>query len=98
MNANMRRAIVQVAMVLTMAVSSMIAIPLVNKFAQARVEQAVKASPPGRAGTQAFTAAVYPSVFTVLGCAVLSVGVGFIVAKKLPPSKHQVRKVRRDPR
>jgi uncharacterized membrane protein len=87
-------------MVITLAVSALVALPLAQKFAQQRLQDAVKAAPAGRGGPQFFTAAVYPQLFTVLGCIALAAIVGVVVAKSLPtdngPSKPSSQRSRRN--
>jgi hypothetical protein len=95
-NRQLRKAVVQISMVVTMATSAAIAIPLVNKHSQQRTEQAVKASSQSKVDAgRVFTAAIYPQLYTVAGCAVLALVVGFIVAKKLPRSESSRKQPKR---
>jgi hypothetical protein len=86
MTRELRKAIISISMIVTLAVSTIVATPIVNRYAQARVTEVAKTAKPGTVASSLFTAAVYPTVFTAFACLGLSLVVGFIVAKKLPPA------------
>jgi hypothetical protein len=96
MSRNLRRAVVQILMAVTLALSAIVALPLANKVSQQRGEQAAKAAPRGKVdGGELFTAAIYRHLVTVIGCLALPLVVGFTANKMLPEADEPPRSRRR---
>lgn len=94
MTQNLRRTIVQLSMIVTLAISAMIALPFAADYGQQRAREAAVANKKPDA-VKAVTAGVMPQVLAVAGCLALSLAVGFAVARSLPPAEPAPRKGRR---
>lgn len=84
MTRELRRTIVSLTVVLTMAVSFLIALPYATKWGQARVQQIAKTEKGPGIGPKIMYQGVIPQVLVVFGCMGLALVVGAVVAKKLP--------------
>jgi len=95
MTREMRKAIVSIAMVVTMAMSFLIALPFATKWGQARVQEIAKTEKGKGLGPKLMYQGVIPQVLVAFGCISLGIVVGFVVAKKLPPADPPAKRSRR---
>jgi hypothetical protein len=94
MTRNMRRAIVQLAMIATLAISAGVALPMASKYGQQRAREIAEASKKPDI-VKSVAGGVMPQILTVGGCLLLSLAVGFAVARALPPADTVPRRPRR---
>lgn len=95
MSRELRKAIVSIAMVVTMAVSLIIALPMAQKWTQPRVQEAAKSAKATEIVTAVVHKGLIPQIAVVFGCISLGIAVGFVVAKKLPPAEASAKRSRR---
>jgi energy-converting hydrogenase Eha subunit A len=95
MTSELRKAIVSIAMIVTMAVSLIITLPIAQKWTQPRAQEAARSAKPTEIVTAVVHKALIPQLAVVFGCISLSVVVGFVVAKKLPPADPPAKRSRR---
>ena len=94
MTRELRRTFISLTIVVTMTVSSVIAIPFASKWGQARVQQIVKTEKGAGLGPKLMYQGVLPQVLAVFGCMGLALVVGLVVAKKLPPTDPPAKRAR----
>ena len=92
MNRAQRKAIISAVMVLTLAISAIVAIPIASRYSQAAAKQAVtnKEKP-----TAVVKTAVMPMMFAVIGSMLLGIGAGLVAGQLLPPAEPPARRGRR---
>jgi hypothetical protein len=95
MTRELRKTIISLTVVVTMAVSFLIAIPIASKWGQARVQEIAKTEKGKGLGQKLMYQGVVPQVLTVFGCMGLALVVGAVVAKKLPPADPIAKRSRR---
>lgn len=95
MTRDLRRAIVSIAMVVTMALSLAVALPIAQKWTQPRAMDAAKSAKPTEIVTAVVHKALIPQLAVAFSCISLGIVVGFVVAKKLPPADTPANRPRR---
>jgi uncharacterized membrane protein len=92
MNRAQRKAIISAVMVLTLAISAIVVIPIASKYSQAAAQQAVtnKEKP-----TDVVKTAVIPTLIAVIGSMLLGIGAGLVAGDLLPLAEPPTRRGRR---
>ena len=89
MNRAQRKAIISAVMVVTLAISAIIAIPIASRYSQAAAQQAVtnREKP-----TEVVKTAVIPTLIALIGSMLLGIGAGLIAGRLLPSAEPPARR------
>lgn len=94
MNRELRRAVVSIVIVVTFALCLLIALPIVQRYSTAKLQEVAKTARPNEMATHAINS-IYPSLAAVFGSMLIATGVGFVVARKLPKGEKSRKQARR---
>jgi uncharacterized membrane protein YedE/YeeE len=91
-NRAQRKAIISAVMVVTLAISAIVTIPIASRYSQTAAQQAVtnKEKPTAVAKT-----AVIPTLIAVIGSMLLGIGAGLVAGDLLPLAEPPARRGRR---
>lgn len=95
MTRNQRKAIISAVMVVTMALSGIVTLPIAQRYSQAKIQQVAAAHKSGPIASTLFTSAIYPSLFALIGSMLLGIGAGLVAGRLLPPTEPTARRGRR---
>lgn len=88
-----RKAIVSIVMVVTMAISAIVTIPMASRYSQAKVQQIAASGKSGPAHT--VPGIVMPIFVAAIGSMLLGIGAGLVAGRLLPPAEPPARRGRR---
>ena len=92
MTRSARQAIISAVMVVTLAISAIVAIPMASRYSQAAAQKAVKDK---EKPTAVAKTAILPMMFVVIGSFVVAIGAGLVAGRLLPPAEPPARRGRR---
>ena len=95
MNRGQRKAIISAVMVVTMALSAIVTLPIAQRYSQGKLKEVAAAHKGGPVASTLFTTAIYPSMFAAIGSMLLGIGAGLVASRLLPPAESTSRRGRR---
>lgn len=97
MNRAQRKAIISIVMVVTMALSAIVTIPMASRYSNGQAQRTIAEHKgrPGELASGVMIKAVIPMAIAVIGSFVLGMVAGFVAGRLLPPTEAPVRRGRR---
>lgn len=88
------QAITSLVMVVTMALSLIVTLPIAQRYSQAKVQAVAASHKGGGLPSALLTSAIYPSLAAFIGSTLLGTLAGFMVGRKLPRAERGARRDR----